>query len=168
MHGHPKVGKHFNMDKRVHLNLPDSIGMTALDLATKHLVESTPSFYKTLTWFALKSAGAEKGESSIEDEHNRKTKPRSFRTLQRLGEHSFTGGDACCHRDICCRFHNGLAATTTLIPAKLPHRGPHPHLDTSRRFRSGSHSPEIGHPTVGTCACCNVVGLHNRCLPGGE
>lgn len=33
---------------------------------------------QTLTWFALKSAGAEKGESSIQVEHDRKTKPRSL------------------------------------------------------------------------------------------
>ena len=46
MHGHPKVVNNLTWDNRVHLNLPDSQGMTALDLATKHLLESTSSFYK--------------------------------------------------------------------------------------------------------------------------
>lgn len=60
---HPAVVNILTWDKRTNLKLLNVRGMTALDIA-ENILETIASFHGRLVWIALKSAGAQRAQSS--------------------------------------------------------------------------------------------------------
>ncbi|KAK9938637.1 hypothetical protein M0R45_015363 [Rubus argutus] len=62
---HPAVVNILTWDKRTNLKLLNVRGMTALDIA-ENILETIASFHGRLVWIALKSAGAQRAQSSVQ------------------------------------------------------------------------------------------------------